>query len=116
MKIDKVKLKLSKETTEVTQVHGSMKGKRVTRACRINKVKKTKIINDKEERQNEKDKIKEDLFHCKESCVCTGPVCATANLQECSSCHNILRSNCGKSGCKKDRVKPMMILPAASCS
>lgn len=65
--------------------------------------------------RRKKEKEKEEQFiRCKEKCVCEESVCIVINLQECSSCHNILRSSCGKSGCKKDGMKPKMIFPAAA--
>ena len=35
-------------------------------------------------------------------------------MLQCPSCHNAQRSACGKSGCKKDEMKPKMILPVAA--
>ena len=36
-------------------------------------------------------------------------------MKECSVCHNILKSTCGKAACKTDGKPPKMILPASSC-
>jgi len=77
-------------------------------------LKKNKVIEEKDERKKKKEKEKERFIRCKEKCVCEESVCIVINLQESSFCHNILHSSCGKSGCKKDGMKPKMILPAAA--
>ena len=112
--VQKVKPKLSKTTTRVTQVHGSMTGKNVLEIVQSIKEKKEKEAKEKDVRKRQKDQEKEDFFRCKTECVCGNAVCAAASLKECPSCHNIMRSTCSKSGCKIEGRKPTIILPAAA--
>ena len=52
--IQKVKPKLSKTKTRVTQVHGSMKGKNVTDLVKSIKEKKENLAKEKEEKKKGK--------------------------------------------------------------
>ena len=69
----------------------------------------------KEERLEKKREERELFFRCKEQCVCTKAKCDASGLKECSICHNILKSTCGKAACKTDGKPLKTILPASSC-
>ena len=112
--VQRVKPKLSKKSTRVTQVHGSMTGKNVLQIVQSVKDKKEKELQEKETRKKQKDQEREDFFRCKKKCVYGNDICANIKLKECPSCHNIMRSTCSKSGCKAEGCKPIMILPAAA--
>jgi len=111
--VQKVKPKMTKVTTRVTQVHGSMKGKNVLEMVKVIQDKKDQELKDKEERKSGKEKQKETFLLCKNECNCGQSVCDAIKLQQCSSCHNVQRSACGKSSCKVDGKKPIMFLAAA---
>ena len=116
MTIEKVKLKLSKTTRRVTQVHGSMQGKEVLKM--VESIKKKKD----EEQKIKEDKIQKQenerrLFHlCKLRCVCQQGKCAALGLKECPHCHSILRSVCSNAACVQDGKKPVMIMPDAAAT
>ncbi|XP_065641158.1 uncharacterized protein LOC124813955 [Hydra vulgaris] len=112
--VQKVKPKISKITTRVTQVHGSMKGKNVLDLVKVIQDNKNQEIKDKEERRWNKEKQKEAFLRCKNECNCGESVCHAIKLQQCSSCHNVQRSVCGKLSCKVDGKKRIMILAAAA--
>ncbi|XP_065672342.1 uncharacterized protein LOC136090155 [Hydra vulgaris] len=111
--VQKVKPKVSKLTTRVTQVHGSMKGKNVLDLVKVIQDNKNQEIKDKEEKRWNKEKQKEAFLRCKNECSCGEGVCHAIKLQQCSSCHNVKKSVCGKLSCKVDGKKPIMFLAAA---
>ena len=113
LSVQKIKPKLSKKTTRVTQVHGSMTGKNVLQIVQSIKDKKDRELHERDAKVKQKDQEKEDFFRCKKECVCGNVICAAIKLKECPSCHNIMRSTCSKSGCKVEGCKPTMIMPAA---
>ena len=112
--IQKVKPKLSKATTRVTQVNGSMNAKNVLELVKSIKDKKEQQCKEKEESKSKKESEKETFYQCKKQYVCNKCVCQASKLLECPSCHNVQRSVCSKSACKVDGKKPTMILPAAA--
>ncbi|XP_047127882.1 uncharacterized protein LOC124808783 [Hydra vulgaris] len=112
--VQKVKPKISKLTTRVTQVHGSMKGKNVLDLVKVIQDNKNQEIKDKEERRWNKEKQKEAFLRCKNECNCGESVYHAIKLQQCSSCHNVQRSVCGKLSCKVDGKKPMFLAAAAT--
>ena len=114
MTIEKVKPNLSKQTTRITQVHGSMQGKDVITMVETVKKKKEDLEKKKEERAEKQAGDRQAFYKCKFQCVCEERKCAALGLKECSKCGNILRSVCSKAGCKEDQQKPFMILPAAA--
>ena len=113
LKVNKIKPKAAKENIRITQVHGSMEGKQILE--RVSEIKKEKL---------EKEKAKENLkaeqqartsafYRCKTSCVCEQVPCEAKGLQECSACHNILKSICSRVQCRDENGgKPSMIKPA----
>ena len=112
--IQRVKPKLSKKSTRVTQVHGSMTGKDVLSMVKTIKEKKENDEKEKEAKKQHKQTLKEAFFHCKESCNCSSKTCDAAHLKECPNCHDIMKSVCSKNACKVDGCKPIMITPAAA--
>jgi hypothetical protein len=114
MTIQKVKPNLSKTNTRVTQVHGSMKAKRVLTVVEDIKNKKDQKTKEKQDAINKKEEVKEAFILCKVRCICREIKCKAIGWKECSICHNIMRSVCSKVGCRVDGRKPEMILPAAS--
>ena len=113
LKVNKITPKQSKENVRVTQVQGSMEGKKILE--RVSEIKK-----EKEKKEAAKEKAKQEtqnrisMFHqCKNGCICNNTPCQAKGLQECSRCHNILRSVCSRTKCKgEDGSKPLMIKQA----
>ena len=63
------------------------------------------------------EQLKDAVNWCQEhnkKCICENEKCDAIKLKECSSCHDILRSGCSKSGCIKDGKKPIMITVASA--
>ena len=114
------KVKPSKTNRKkITDVHGSLKG------TEIRKLVEKKEQEDKQKEENrktkvlEKNRLKEIFIRCKETCQCSGsstsknPLCEARQLQQCSICQDVLKSKCGKKGCKVDGLAPLMIVVAA---
>ena len=88
----------------------SMEGKKILEM--VSAIKK-----DKEEKEAAKNRVKQEaqkrvsMFHqCKDGCVCNKTPCQARGLQECTNCHNVLRSVCSRTKCKgEDGSKPTMI-------
>ena len=112
--IEKVKPKLSKETTRVTQVHGSMHGQDILKLVKDIKEKKDTKKLAVEKKAEDKELERQRFYKCKDKCVCDKARCNAFGLKECPSCHSIPRSICSKAGCKVDGKKPVMILPAVA--
>ena len=108
------KPKLSSEKIRVTQVFGSMEGKKVKELVQEIKQKKKDAEIRKEEKTKEKQEGKDAFIRCKTECVCKKKVCAASGFRQCPKCLNILRSVCSKVACQDDGKKPKMILPAAA--
>ena len=113
--VQKVKPKqLTKPSTRVTQVHGSMEAKDVISLVKSIKEQKEQKVKLKEIQMKKKEKEKEDFYRCKSKCVCKEDRCLATGLKECPSCHSILRAVCSKARCKVDGKKPKMLLPIAA--
>ena len=112
--IEKVKPKMSKETTLVTQVHESMHGKEILKLVKEIKEKKDLQKRTTGEKIKKKEEEKLLFLQCKSRCVCGEKKCLALGLKECPSCHSILRSICSKAGCRIDGKRPDMILPVAA--
>ena len=112
--IEKVKPKMSKETTRVTQVHGSMHGQDILKLVKEIKEKKDSKKLAVEHKVKQKEDERQKIFRCKENCVCGENKCIALGLKECPSCHSILRSICSKAGCKTNGKRPEMIIPTAA--
>ena len=112
--ISKVKPKEEKtKAIRVTQVHGSMEGKKILEEVRRISDQKAIVMEKKESKAKEKEGQKEIFLQCKIKCVCNKKVCAVSQLRQCSVCLNVLKSTCSKVTCKVDGKKPVMILSAA---
>jgi hypothetical protein len=114
MSIQKVKPKLSKSKTRVTQVHGSMKAKMVLDKLKVIDDKKIETEKSKEENTKKKEDAKQAFLRCKSQCVCGDINCLAIGLKQCPVCYDILKSVCSKSKCQNDGKKPVMLLPAAA--
>ena len=112
--IEKVKPKLSKETTRVTKVHGSLHGQDILKLVKDIKEKKETKKLAVEKMAEEKELERQRFYKCKDQCECDEARCNAFGLKKCPSCHSILRSICSKTGCKVDGKKPVMILPAVA--
>ena len=98
--VSKIAPKVNKENIRVTQVHGSMKGKKILeKVSPIKKHKAQKEQAKKEKKYKQQQEI-EAFFKCKEKCTCDKNVCAATKLQECACCHNVLKSTCSKASCR----------------
>ena len=68
--VQKVKPKqLTKSSTRVTQVHGSMEAKDVINLVKSIKEQKEQKVKSKEIQMKKKEKDKEDFYRCKSKCV-----------------------------------------------
>ena len=68
----------------------------------------------KKEREEKKEETKCIFLKCKEKCVCGKKKCDAIDLQQCSVCKNVLKSKCGKKGCRNGSGElPVMIMVAA---
>lgn len=102
--VAKVTPKVSKENIRVTQVHGSMEGKNILEKVSEIKAEKAKQEEEKKEKKSKQQQRTADFLKCKEKCVCEKNVCAASRLQECPSCHNVLKSVCSKASCRENQV------------
>ena len=98
----------------MTQVCGSMEGKKVLELTE--QIKKQKADKDQARTlaQDKKRAELEAFFKCKDQCVCLKPSgkCNATKLKECTVCHNILHSVCSKASCKgEDSKEPDMVIP-----
>ena len=106
--IQKVKPK-EKKKTRVTQVCGSMSGNDVLSAVKEIEAKKKEAQNRKEANQAKKENEKIAFLKCIEKCSCTASKCHAAGLKQCTSCGDILKSQCTKAKCRGDNgEKPVM--------
>ena len=80
---------VNKENIRVTQVHGSMEGKKILEKVSVIKEDKAKKEQAKKERKYKQQQQIEPFFKCKEECTCGTNVCAATKLQECPCCHNV---------------------------
>ena len=78
--VTKVTPKESKENIQVTQVHGSMEGKKILEKVSAIKKDKAKKEQAKKERKCKQQQQIEPFFKCKEECTCGENVCAATKL------------------------------------
>ena len=102
LNIEKVKPKVSHTYARVTQVYGSMEGKDVLKIVKTIQDQKDMKSRAKEEAMEKKSKQRQQFHECKNGCICKTKLCKAAGLKECPSCHNILRSTCGKIACQEN--------------
>lgn len=114
MSIQRVKPKLSKKNTRVTQVHGSMKANRILDLVKGIEDKKQEQAKTKEELAKKKDDARQTFLRCNAECVCQQAKCMAIGLKQCPVCKDILKSNCSKGRCQVDGKRPIMIIPAAA--
>ena len=110
--ITKVTAKMNKENVRVTQVHGSMEGKKILQTVSSIKEDKAKKEQDIKERKSKQQQQIEAFYKWKKECTCGKNVCASIKLRQCSCCHNVLKSTCGKASCRGETgSKLLMIKP-----
>ena len=86
--VQKVKPKqLTKSSTRITKVHGSMEAKDVINLVKSIKEQKKQKVKSKEIQMKKKEKDKEDFYRCKSKCVYREDRCLATGLKECPSCH-----------------------------
>ena len=78
----------------VTQVHGSMEGKKILETVSSIKEDKSKKEQDNKERKPKQQQQIKRFCKCKKECIYGKNVCAAIKLRECSCCHNVLKSTC----------------------
>lgn len=110
--INKITPKKAKSNVRVTQVCGSMEGKDMLQVVKSIKQEKARKVEAQKAKENQKVNDREAFYKCKETCTCHKSKCEASGLKECSSCHNILRSVCGKAACRKNGKRPLMISSA----
>ena len=104
--VQKVKQKLSKKNTSITQVHRSMKAKNVLTVLKDIENKKQEQVKSQEVTAKKKEDTKHAFLKCKEKCICEKPKCEVFGLKQCPVCQDILKSTCSKAKCKIDADKP----------
>ena len=87
--VTKLTPKVNKENVRVTQVHGTMQGKKILEKVSVIKEDKAKKEQAQKERKYKQQQQIEPFFKCKEECTCGMNVCAATKLQECPCCHNV---------------------------
>ena len=97
--LEVAKVKPNKEATKstrVTQVCGSMEGKKVLELTEQIKQQKQDKLQKQKNADDKRRKEKEAFFKCKDGCTCSKPdgKCSASKLKECTVCHNILHSVC----------------------
>ncbi|XP_047127097.1 uncharacterized protein LOC124808061 [Hydra vulgaris] len=101
----KVKPKLSKDMTRVTQVHGSMTANNVLTVAESIKRIKEKKLKEKEDAEKKKRKLKNFLLN-----VCFNVIvetkCKAFGLKQCLTCLNVMKSVCSKVNCKVNGQNP----------
>lgn len=110
--INKITPKRTETNVRVTQVCGSMEGKHMLQVVKSIREEKSCKVEAKKAKENQKLNDRAAFYKCKEACMCHKSKCEASGLKECSSCHNVLRSICGKVGCGKNGKRPMMIYPS----
>ena len=108
----KVRKTASKEKVRVTQVCGSMKGKKVLEISKQLKEKKDQEEKEKKEKVKLKEERRSAFLQCKEKCTCSKDPCLATGLRQCSVCLNVQKSQCSKKNCKIDGKPPHMITAA----
>ena len=82
MPVQKVKPKLSKKNTRITQVHGSMKAKNVLTVLKDIESKKQGQFKNKKATAKKKEDTKHAFLKCKEKCICEKPKCKAFGLKQ----------------------------------
>jgi hypothetical protein len=90
-----------------------MEGKNILQVVKLIKEDKAYKVEAQRAKENQKLKDRAAFYKCKKTCTCHKSKCDASGLKECSSCHNILQSICGKAACQKNRKRPIMIYPSA---
>ena len=90
-----------------------MEGKDVIKIVEELKKKKNEKALARELKAAKKREQKEVFLKCKNACICEKERCDAFGLRQCPNCHDVLRSNCSKSGCRVNGKCPQMILPAS---
>ena len=110
--INKITPKRTETNVRVVQVCGSMQGKDMLQVVKSTSEEKSRNVEGKKAKKNQKLNDPAAFHKCKETCVSHKSKCEASGLKECSSCHNVLRSICGKVGGRKNGKRPMMIYPS----
>ena len=79
----------------------SMQGKDMLQVVKPIREEKSRNVEAKKAKKNQKLNDRAASYKCKETCMCHKSKCEASGLKECSSCHNVLRSIRGKVGCRK---------------
>ena len=100
-KIQRVKKKI----TRVTQVHGSMEGKKILE--RIEELHEEEERNNavKAERKRKKEESDKAFLLYENSCVCRLPVCLAKGFRQCTQYRDVMKSRCSKKKCKEHGVQ-----------
>ena len=112
--VPKIKPRKSRDKIRVTQVHGSLEGKKVLELVEeISKKKEEKELAQKASKDKKQKEI-EAFYKCKDRCLCNDAgACIAQKLMQCPVCNDVLKSVCSKRACRSDLgEKPEMIKPA----
>ena len=110
--INKITPKRTETNVRVVQVCESMQGKDMLQVVKSTSEEKSWNVEGKKAKKIQKLNDTAAFYKCKETCMCHKSKCEASGFKECSSCHNVLRSICGKVGCRKNGKRPMMIYPS----
>ena len=94
---------MKKKITRVTQVHGSMEGKKILE--RIEELHEEEERNNavKAERKRKKEESDKAFLLCENSCVCRLPVCLAKGFRQCTQCRDVMKSRCSKKKMQRTR-------------
>ena len=106
--------KFSKKNTRITQVHDSMKAKKVLNVLKDREDKKEQQAKSREEALKKKEDAKEAFLKCKSQCLCQQRKCLAIGLKQCPVCQDLLKSNFRKGTFIIEVKKPVMLLPPAA--
>ena len=110
LKVDKIKVPATKKAVRLTQITGSMEGSKILELreqAELALKEKEKV---KERKKQDKKGQCESFLKCKLTCICDSIVCDATGLKQCIVCQDVLKSQCTKSKCKVDGIKPQMIM------
>ena len=107
-KVEKVKPSSTKNV-RITQVHGSLDGSEILKLRQEIEEKKKSEEDQKKQRLLKKEDNFEKFIRCKDSCICSQNPCLAQGLKQCPVCKNVQKSQCNKSKCKIQGIKPIMI-------
>ena len=101
LKVNKSKPRETRKPIHLTQVCGSMEGKKVHESLHVLQHEKIKSEIRKKNQIEKKENQKEKFLRCKVKCICESMKCVASGRKLCPSCH-VMQSVCSKAACKDE--------------